>query len=327
MACCDESLNKRCWKAKIIVIASSPSKRGYALLSIAAALLTIGLKFGAYLLTGSVGLFSDAAESVVNLIAAIMALWMLTIAARPPDDIHVFGHSKAEYFSSGLEGMLIILAAASIAWTSWGRLFDPQPLQRVNIGLMLSLLATAINGSVALILRRAGRRLRSITLQADAQHLLTDVWTTAGVIIGIVLVEITGWLVLDPLIALLVAGQIVWVGFRLLRETSSGLLDSALSEADQRTIASILAVYEQQGMLFHAVRTRVAGPRRFVSLHVLVPGNWTVQRGHDTCEQIELAIVAALPECHVITHLEPLEDPTAWADQELDRARNEGERI
>lgn len=296
------------------------SKRRYALLSIAAAILTIGLKFGAYLLTGSVGLFSDAAESVVNLIAAMMALWMLTIAARPPDDIHTYGHSKAEYFASGLEGMLIILAAASIAWTAWGRLFDPQPLERIDLGLLLSLVATLINGGVALVLRQAGRRLRSITLQADAQHLLTDVWTTVGVILGIMLVYLTGWLILDPLLALLVAGHIVWIGLRLLRDTGYGLLDSALPAEDQAHINAILSDHEDRGIVFHALRTRAAGPRRFVSMHVLVPGEWSVQRGHDLCEQIELSIVAALPECHVFTHLEPLEDPAAWRDQDLDRA-------
>jgi len=302
------------------VIASPPlSKRRYALLSVVAALLTIGLKFGAYLLTGSVGLFSDAAESVVNLIAAMMAFWMLTIAARPPDDIHTYGHSKAEYFASGLEGMLIILAAASIAWAAWGRLFDPQPLERIDLGLMLSLIATLINGGVALVLRQAGRRLRSITLQADAQHLLTDVWTTVGVILGIVLVYFTGWLILDPLLALLVAGHIVWIGLRLLRDTGYGLLDSALPAEDRERILAVLSEHEDRGIVFHALRTRMAGPRRFVSMHVLVPGQWSVQQGHDLCEQIELAITAALPECHVITHLEPLEDPAAWRDQELDR--------
>ena len=295
------------------------SKRRYALLSIVAAILTIGLKFGAYLLTGSVGLFSDAAESVVNLIAAMMALWMLTIAARPPDDIHTYGHSKAEYFASGFEGMLIIVAAGSIIVAAWNRLFDPQPLERIDLGLLLSLVATLINGGVALVLRQAGRRLRSITLQADAQHLLTDVWTTVGVILGIVLVYLTGWLILDPLLALLVAGHIVWIGLRLLRDTGYGLLDSALPAEDQSLINAVLSDHEDRGIVFHALRTRAAGPRRFVSMHVLVPGEWSVQRGHDLCEQIELAIVAALPECHVFTHLEPLEDPAAWRDLDLDR--------
>lgn len=294
--------------------------RPYAMLSIGAAIVTIVVKFSAYLLTGSIGLFSDAAESVVNLIAALVALWALTIAARPPDEEHTFGHSKAEYFASGLEGALILLAAVSIAFTAWGRLQTPQVLENVDIGLAISVVAAALNGGVALVLRRAGRRLRSITLEADAQHLLTDVWTSVGVVVGIVLVQLTGWLVLDPLIAIAVAVNIVWTGVRLLRETGYGLLDSALPGDEQQIIASILADYEPHGILFHALRTRRAGPRRFVSLHVLVPGTWTVQQGHDLCEEIELAIVEALPESNVLTHLEPLEDPSAWDDQELDRA-------
>lgn len=294
--------------------------RSYAFLSIGAAILTIALKFGAYLLTDSIGLFSDAAESLVNLVAAVVALWALTLAARPPDEEHSFGHSKAEYFASGLEGALILLAAASIVVTAWDRLQDPQPLDNVGIGLGVSVVAAALNGGVALVLRRAGRRLRSITLQADAQHLLTDVWTSAGVVVGIILVQQTGWLILDPLIAFVVAVNIVWTGVRLLRETGYGLLDSALPSGDQRIIAEILARYEPQGILFHALRTRQSGPRRFVSLHVLVPGLWTVQQGHDLCEEIELAINEALPESHVTTHLEPLEDPSAWADLGLDRS-------
>jgi cation diffusion facilitator family transporter len=278
------------------------------------------LKFGAYLLTGSVGLFSDAAESVVNLIAAMVALWALTLAARPPDEEHAFGHSKAEYFSSGLEGALILIAAASIGVAAWDRLLSPQPLEQVGLGLGLTLVASAVNGGVALILLQAGRRLRSITLRADAHHLLTDVWTSGGVVLGIALVQLTGWLILDPAIALLVAANIVWTGIRLLRETGYGLLDTALPAAEQQIIASTLLRYEEKGILFHALRTRVAGARRFVSLHVLVPGEWTVRRGHDLCEEIELAISRALPSTNVITHLEPLEDPVSWEDQDLERS-------
>jgi cation diffusion facilitator family transporter len=288
-------------------------------LSIVAAVLTIGLKTVAYLLTGSISLFGDAAESLVNLIAALVALWAVWLAARPPDDTHAFGHSKAEYFSSGLEGALIVVAAFSIGWGALQRLTEPQPLEQIGIGLLVSCAATAINGTVALVLMRAGKRLRSISLQANGQHLLTDVWTSIGVIAGIALVSATGWLILDPLIALLVAANIVWTGVRLLRETGYGLLDTALPADEQAMINNILAHYQQQGMLFHAVRTRRAGPRRFVSLHVLVPGRWTVQHGHEVCEEIELAIVHALPDTNVLTHLEPLEDPSAWADQELDR--------
>ncbi|GAA5527988.1 cation diffusion facilitator family transporter [Herpetosiphon gulosus] len=298
-------------------------KQRYALLSIVAACVTIGLKFGAYLLTGSIGLFSDAAESVVNLIAAIMALWMLTIAMRPPDHDHAFGHSKAEYFASGLEGMLIMLAAGSIIWTAWPRVLNPTPITRLDLGLGLSIFATAINGGVAWIIMRAGKRLRSITLQADAHHLFTDVWTTIGVIGGILLTKLSGWLVLDPLIAIAVALHIIWIGFRILRESGYGLLDSALPDEDQAVIEDILSRYRQRGLQFHALRTRVAGPRRFISLHVLVPGSWSVQKGHDLCETIELAIAAALPDSHAITHLEPLEDPAAWDDEGLDRVNHE----
>lgn len=300
--------------------ASSRSARSYAFLSIAAAVLTIALKFGAYSLTGSVGLLSDAIESCVNLVAAVVALWALTYAAKPADAEHTFGHSKAEYFSSALEGTLILVAAASIAVEAWGRLFDPQPLAQVGLGLGLVLLATAINGGVAMILIRAGRRLRSITLRADAHHLFTDVWTSGGVVLGILLVKVTGWLVLDPVIALAMAANIVWTGFKLLRETGSGLLDTALPADEQEAIALILSEYKNQGTEFHALRTRVAGSRRFVSVHVLVPGEWTVQRGHDLCEEIELAISRALPGTNVMTHLEPLEDPVSWDDEELDRS-------
>ena len=292
-------------------------------LSIVAAILTIGLKSLAYVLTGSVSLFGDAAESLVNLIAALVALWAVWLSARPPDETHAFGHTKAEYFSSGLEGALIVIAAFTIAWSAVERLITPQPLEQLGVGLALSLVATLINGAVALVLMRAGNRLRSISLHANGQHLLTDVWTSIGVLGGIGLVGVTGWLILDPLIALLVAANIVWTGVRLLRETGLGLLDTALPQEDQATINEILARYEQEGILFHAVRTRRAGPRRFVSLHVLVPGRWTVKHGHDVCEEIELEITRALPDTNVITHLEPLEDPTAWADQELDRERVE----
>ena len=295
------------------------SARSYAVLSIGAAIVTIALKFEAYFLTGSAGLFSDAAESIVNLVAAVVALWALTLAARPPDAEHTFGHSKAEYFSSALEGTLILVAAVSIGIESWSHLLHPQPLEQVGQGLVLSLIATAVNGGVAVILLRAGRRLHSITLRADGQHLLTDVWTSGGVILGIILVQLTGWLVLDPVIALIVAINIVWAGVRLLRETGSALMDTSLPADEQQVIKNILLTYQEQSIQFHALRTRLAGARRFISFHILVPGEWTVQRGHDLSEAIELAICKALPSTHVMTHLEPLEDPVSWADQELDR--------
>jgi cation diffusion facilitator family transporter len=296
------------------------SARSYALLTTLTALVTIGLKLAAYLLTGSVGLFSDAAESLVNLLAALIGLWALSLAARPPDEEHAYGHFKAEYFSSGLEGALILLAAVSIGYEAWNRLFAPQPLENVSLGLGVSLVAAGINGGVAWILRRAAGRLRSIALRASSQHLLTDVWTSLGVVLGIMLVQWTGWLALDAVIALLVATNIVWAGVQLLRDTGLGLLDTALPETDQQIIAGVLQRYESRGIVFHALRTRGAGSRRFVSLHVLVPGRWSVRRGHDLCEEIELALRAELGDTSVFTHLEPLEDPLAWTDLELDRS-------
>jgi cation diffusion facilitator family transporter len=293
--------------------------RPYTFLSIAAALMTIALKTGAYFLTGSVGLLSDAMESIVNLVAALVAFWALSFAATPADEDHPFGHNKAEYFSSGLESILIVIAAIGIAVVALARLSAPQPLEQLDWGLFLSLIATVINGGVAWILLQAGRRLRSITLRADAHHLLTDVWTSVGVIVGIFLVKLTGWLILDPLVALFVAASILVSGVRMLRETGAGLLDTAIPIADRDQITGIFSNYEQQGIYFHALRTRVSGSRGFVSFHVLVPGDWTVQQGHDLCEEVEEAIVQALPGTNVITHLEPLEDPKSWTDLGLDR--------
>jgi cation diffusion facilitator family transporter len=300
-------------------VALAGTARRYAMLSIAVAVITIGLKLGAYLLTGSVGLFSDAAESVVNLVAAVAALWALIYAARPPDEEHAFGHNKAEYFSSGLESALILIAAVWIGLTAWDRLLDPQPLQNVGLGLTITLVASAINGGAALAILRAGRRLRSITLQADAHHLLTDVWTSLGVVLGIVTVQLTGWLILDPLIALLVTANILWTGVRLLRDTAQGLLDRALPPENREAITEVLSRYEKQGIRFHALRTRASGPRRFISMHVLVPGEWTVQRGHDLSERIERDLATVLPQSTFFIHIEPSEDPVSFADQTLDR--------
>jgi cation diffusion facilitator family transporter len=293
--------------------------RAYAFLSAGAALLTIALKAAAYAVTGSVGLLSDAIESLINLAAALIAVWALTLASRPPDAEHAYGHAKAEYFASAVEGLLVLIAAAGIGLTAWDRLLHLQALEQVWLGLSISLAAAAVNGAVALVLLRAGQRLRSITLVADAHHLLTDVWTSAGVVVGIVLVQLTGWLILDPLVALLVAANILWTGVRLLRDTAAGVLDTALPPADQARIVAVLAPYQAEGFVFHALRTRCAGQRRFVSLHILVPGAWTIQRGHTLAEQIERAIVAALPKTTVFTHLEPIEDPVSWEDQSLDR--------
>ena len=291
----------------------------FAWLSIAAAILTIGLKSLAYLLTGSVGLLSDALESFVNLAGALMALAMLTIAARPADEDHLFGHSKAEYFSSGAEGMLILVAAISIGITAVQRLMTPKPLEQVGLGIGVSIVASFINLAVSLVLRRAGKQFSSISLESNAQHLMTDVWTSAGVLVGVGAVALTGWGRLDPIVALVVAGNIVWSGFRIVRNSVLGLMDTALPVEEQATLQKVLEQHAQTGVQYHALRTRQSGARRFVSLHVLVPGIWTVQRGHQLLERIEADIRHALPAVTVLTHLESFNDPAAWDDIALDR--------
>lgn len=291
----------------------------FAWLSIGAAVLTIGLKTVAYLITDSVGLLSDALESMVNLVGAIIALIMLTIAARPADEDHAFGHSKAEYFSSGVEGTLILIAAASIAYAAVRRLMNPQPLEQVGIGLAVSLVASLINLITALIILRAARAHNSITLQANGRHLMTDVWTSVGVVAGVAAVALTGWEVLDPIIALLVAANIVWSGVGIVRSSVDGLMDITLPAADLQTISKVLEPYRDEGIEFHAVRTRQSGARGFVSMHVLVPGEWTVQAGHELLEQVEIDLAKALPNATVTTHLEPLNDQASYADQSLER--------
>jgi cation diffusion facilitator family transporter len=291
----------------------------FAWLSIAAAVATIGLKSAAYLLTHSVGLYSDALESVVNLVGAVMALAMLTAAARPPDETHTYGHGKAEYFSSVLEGTLILVAAISIGVAAVERLFAPRPLEQLGVGLALSAGASIINLAVALILRTAGRRHRSITLQANAQHLLTDVWTSVGVVAAVAAVALTGWQRLDPIVALAVAANIVWSGFKLLRRSVDGLMDAALPPDEVEAVRAALDGYAKDGIQYHALRTRESGARRFVSFHVLVPGDWSVQRGHALCERIEADIRVAVSDVTIFTHLESLDDPASWDDQTLDR--------
>ncbi len=292
----------------------------FAWLSVAAALLTIALKAAAYFITGSVGLLSDALESVVNLVTALMALTMLTVAARPPSDSLPFGYSKAEYFASGVEGALVLLAAVGIAWAAIPRLIAPTPLEHVTVGLIVSALASFINFGVARVLLIAGREYRSISLEAGARHLMTDVWTSIGVVIGVGAVAMTGWMRVDPIIALTVAANILWTGAQLVRRSVLGLLDGALSVDDQGAIRQVLDRYRSQSVQFHALRTRQAGARKFVSMHILVPGKWSVQRGHDLLEEIEEQIREAVPGTHIFTHLEPVEDPVSWQDIGLDRA-------
>jgi cation diffusion facilitator family transporter len=283
----------------------------FAWLSIAAAILTIALKAIAYLLTGSVGLLSDAMESFVNLVGAIMALAMLTIAARPADADHAYGHSKAEYFSSGVEGTLILLAAISIAATAIPRLINPKPLEQVGLGLGVSVAASLVNLLVARVLLRAGKKHHSITLEANARHLMTDVWTSGGVLAGVGAVALTGWVRLDPVVACLVAANIVWSGVGIVRKSVSGLMDTALPIEDQNKIQKILEPYVQNGIQYHALRTRQSGARQFVSFHVLVPSLWTVERGHQLLEDIETDIRRILPGATVFTHLESLNDPAS----------------
>jgi cation diffusion facilitator family transporter len=269
-----------------------------------------------------VSLLSDALESLVNLAGASIAVAMLLVADRPPDELHEYGYSKAEYFSSGAEGVMILMAAASIVWTAIPRLFTPRSLEQVEIGLVLSVAAAALNFIVARLLFGAGRKHRSITLEADAQHLMTDVWTSIAVILGVFIVRVTGWARLDAIIALVVAGNILRTGVRLVGRSALGLLDRTLPAEDQETIHKILREYERQEVCFHALRTRNAGRRSFISFHALVPGSWSVQRGHDMLENIERDIRAALPGATVFTHLEPLEDPVAWQDLSLDRSES-----
>lgn len=270
-------------------------------------------------MTGSVGLLSDALESAVNLAGAMMALAMLTLAERPADEGHAFGHGKAEYFSSGFEGLLILLAAGAIVIAAIDRLLQPQPLEQIGIGLLVSLLASLINLAVGRILLIAGRRQRSIIIEADGQHLLTDVWTSAGVILGVGAVAVTGWLWLDPLLALLVASNIVWTAWRLLQRSASGLMDASLPAEEHARVLAVLDAYRARGIDFHALRTRESGMRRFVSLHVLVPGVWTIARGHQLVEELESEIRQALPHASVFTHLEPIEEAVSQEDISLDR--------
>ncbi len=299
-------------------MSSAPLKR-YAWLSILTAVATILLKAVAWQLTDSVGLLSDALESVVNLAGAMMALAMISLAALPPDEDHAYGHGKAEYFSAGFEGLLILVAAMAIGATAVMRLFDPRPLEQVGIGLAVSLAASLLNLVTALILRAAGRRYRSLTLEADAHHLLTDVWTSAGVIVGLAAVSLTGWLWLDPVIALLVAGNILRIAWKLLYSSAQGLMDRALPDADTVLLQGVFDQYRAQGIEFHALRTRESGARRFIDVHVLVPGHWSVQHAHEVVEKIEADIRQALPQSTILTHLEPLEDPLSLADIALDR--------
>jgi cation diffusion facilitator family transporter len=286
----------------------------FAWLSIAAALLTIGLKGSAWLVTDSVGLLSDAAESLVNLVAAIVALVALRVVLLPPDRNHNFGHSKAEYFSAAVEGVMIFVAAAVILVASVERFLNPSPIENVGVGLLISVVASAVNGTVAWVLLRAGRRHRSITLTADGRHLLTDVWTSVGVVVGVVLVWLTGWERLDPVVAFAVGVNILVTGWGLIRSSTAGLMDVSLPAEDNERIRGIIERFTAEDITFHAFRTRESGHRRFMEMHLLVPGAWSVQRGHDLAEDITDALLAEYPDLRVSCHLEPIEDPRSYED-------------
>ena len=289
-------------------------------MSVAAALATIALKTLAWWITGSVGLLSDALESLVNLAAALLALSMLRLAASPPDEKHPYGFSKAEYFSAGIEGALIVLAAAGILFTAIPRLIKPEPLDAPLLGLGISFAASLINLGAAVVLIRAGKRNHSVTLEAGGQHLMADVWTSAGVIVGVALVFLTGWLRLDPIVALAVAVHIVWTGIGLMRRSVRGLLDEAIPRDDQGEVTKIFREYSHRyGVTFHALRTRQAGARRFISFHLLVPDQWSVLQAHRLSEEIEERIRMLVPNAGVFVHIEPISDPASYDDEGLDR--------
>lgn len=292
----------------------------YAWLSIGTAVVTLAIKWAAWWLTGSVGLLSDALEAFVNLGAGMLALWMLKLAASPPDEKHPYGLSKAEYFAAGFEGTLIVFAAAAIIASALPRLVSPQPIETPLLGLALGALAAAINFGAALILIRAGRENQSITLEADGQHLMTDVWTSIGVVAGVALVWATGWLIVDALIAIAVGIHIIWAGVRLMRRSVLGLLDVAIPGDDLDEIDKLFAEYSNRyGVSFHALRTRQAGARRFVTFHLLVPDEWSVKRAHQLSEEIESRIRSMVPSASLLTHIEPIADPSSYDDQALDR--------
>ena len=298
---------------------NAPDRGGAATLSLLGAVLILGLKFGAYAVTGSVGLLSDAAESLVNLVAAVALIVAIGVAATPPDYRHPYGHAKAEYISSVLEAALILVAAIVIGVSAIRRLLDPQPLEQVGLGLGLAAVAAVVNGLLAWRLFRVAKATSSAALQANATHLMTDVWTSVGVVVAVAAVALTGWWRLDSIIALVVAANIVWTGWKLVRQALRGLLDESIPRAQRQVVVGILDSYYDLGVRYHALLTRQAAGRSFFSVHVLVPGDWTVAHAHDIAEEIETRIRAAIPGASPITHLEPVESPASYEDVHLDR--------
>ncbi len=298
------------------------SLKKFAYLSIAAAVVTIGLKFFAYLYTGSMGLLSDALESCVNLVAAVVALIMIHISEKPADEGHEFGHTKAEYFSSAIEGSLILVAAFSIIWSAVPRLIAPQPIENVGLGLLISTSASLVNLGVSLVLISNGKKRKSLLLEADGKHLMTDVWTSAGVIAGVLIVKLTGFLILDPVIAVLVALNIIWTGFTLIKRSANGLMDASITEEELKKVKEYLDGLKTDTIEYHSLMTRQAGQRKFISLHLLVPGEWSVQQGHDFAEKIEESIEDMFSEpVTVSSHIEPIEDPASMRDIGIDRKK------
>jgi cation diffusion facilitator family transporter len=300
---------------------ATSSLKKYIYLSIVAALLTISLKFVAYLLTNSVGLLSDSLESCVNLVAAVVALIMLKLAEKPPDKEHGFGHNKAEYFSSAIEGGLIVLAAFSIIWAAIPRILHPQPLENLSVGLLIAVGASLINLVASIILVKNGKKYNSITLEADGKHLMTDVITSGGVLLGIALMKLTGWLILDGIVATGVALNIIWTGYKLIRRSASGLLDTAISNEETDKINQVLEKYRQQNIKFHSLMTRQSGQRKFILVHILMPGTMNIHQGHDLAEKVEQDIRMLFPNTQttVFTHLEPIEDLSSMLDISIDR--------
>jgi cation diffusion facilitator family transporter len=293
------------------MIGASP--RRYAIYSIVASILTLGLKFGAWGMTGSVGLLSDATESIVNLTAGVLALTAITIAMRPADPTHSYGHGKAEYFSSGIEGILIIIAACAITYAAIGRFLKPQELANLGPGLLLALLSSVINFVTAQVMLRAAKNFDSITLEADARHLLTDVWTSMGLVAGLaVLLIVPQWKILDPLIAIIMAVNIVFTGVSLVKRSIGGLMDDALPPEEIECISEAIRKHQGEGGTFHGLRTRKSGPRRFIDFHLLLPGKTSVQAAHDLCCVIEDEIKAALARAEVTIHVEPVESEASY---------------
>ncbi len=279
----------------------------YLKVSIAVALATIALKTGAWWLTDSVGLLSDALESLVNLAGAMFALLMVTVAAQPPDLDHPYGHHKAEYFSSGFEGVLILSAALAIIWAAVQRWVDPQPLQALGTGLALSVVSSVLNGVLAWAMLRKAREHRSMALEADARHLFTDVWTSAGVVVGLLGVQASGWLWLDPLIAIAVAANIAREGVRLVRASADGLMDRSVEPEVRAQIERTLHEFAHQTIRFDHVTTRRAGQRRFVDLHMHMPAGWTLGRAAAVRTSVEQALMSAVPGLRATIQLLPMD--------------------